>query len=371
MSKVGRKPRPHLTLSVDCGSLSFINAAHYGGISTVTANLLEAISKIDKRNKYILYSFSKLPLSFSGHFAGRVRKVVLPRMGFYKIWMPIALRLHKPDVFLALSQAKPRGTSHTLGFIYDVAFLTHHQFYRDWKRLEQNTRILADHSCHLITTSEASKRDIVSRFGVHDKKMTVSYPGVPDLFSPHGPKYIDTRPYFLYVGGLRKSKNIPFLINAFSKVNGISHKYRLILVGSPSTQDPEILKAIKRHHLSNDVVIKGFADTNDLPKYYRGAVALVAPSLYEGFGFPILEAMSCGLPVIVGDTGSQPEVVGKAGYLISPKDSNALSEVMQQLATDEKLRSKYKKLSLQRAKQFRSERFAKDVLECIYKYCLN
>lgn len=369
MAKAGRKQRPTLTIGVDCGSLSLMEDGFYGGISTFTRTFLEAASSYDKRNKYVLYSFAPLKINLSASFQKRVTYRVLPKAGFSAIWTRVALKRDEIDVFLALSQVMPQGAPNTLGFIYDVAFLTKPEFYSNAKQLEKNTRNLAQNSCHIITTSDASAKDIVDTLGIKNKKITVTYPGVSAIFEPRGTKYVDTRPYFLYVGGMRVSKNIPFLIRAFAEIVKDHPVVKLVLVGGDGREDRQISETIRELKLEEQVEIKGFVEEEDLPKYYRGAVAFVSPALYEGFGFPILEAMSCGTPVIVGDTGSQPEIVSKAGICVPVNDITKLKEAMNRLFTDEKQRAKYIKLSLKQSARFKSRTLAKDILESIYAHC--
>lgn len=371
MAKAGRKQRPRLTIGVDCGSLSSMEGGYYGGISSITRAFLEAASTYDKRNKYILYSFAPLNFDFPVSFQKRVTYRVLPKTGFSSVWTRVALKRDEIDVFLALSQVMPNGAPNTLGFIYDVAFLTKPEYYSNAKQLEKNTRHLANESCHIITTSDASAKDIVDHLGIKDKKITVSYPGALSIFSPRGPKYVDTQAFFLYVGGMRASKNVPFLLRAFAMVVNEYKAVKLVLVGGDGRQDPKIAATIRELKLEKQVEIKGFVDEKDLPKYYRGAVAFVSPALYEGFGFPILEAMSCGTPVIVGNTGSQPEIVGKAGICVSVDDKTALKDAMIRVLTDEKQRAKYVKISLIQSARFKNKTLAKDILESIYAHCVS
>lgn len=367
--RVGRKPKAALTIAVDCGSLSYKDAKHFGGIATVANNLLSTLGKIDKRNKYLLYSFAPIEDDVVRGFGHRMKNVVLPVLGYKTLWLPLALKFTKVDAFFALSQAIPWRAPPTIGFLYDLAFLEYPLAYRSKGKLTRNTDQLVAQAQHLITTSEASKRDIRRHYNLSEDRISVCYPAASNIFTPKGTKYIDTKPYFLYVGALKVTKNIPTLIEGFSKfLDSVKSEYRMVLVGTTTGLDPEIPKTLARLKMGKQVIIKGFVKTEDLPKYYRGALALVTPALFEGFGLPILEALSSGCPVIVGDNSAQPEVVGRAGIKIRADNPVALSQAMFNLAHDDKLRTKLKKLGLKQAQRFNLKQFARCVLDLLYKY---
>ncbi len=282
----------------------------------------------------------------------------------------MALKLDHPDVFLALSQAVPKTTVKTLGFVYDVAFEKFPKSYRDAKTLSQNTADLVAASTAVIATSAAGKMDISTSYPDASGKITVIYPGVSFEFTPEGPKYVGAVPYFLYVGHLKPLKNIPRIIEAFAKLlSSYPQKYTLVLIGSIVDIDPEIHKTIAKLKLSKQVDIKGILPDAELPKYYRGALGFVSPALYEGFGLPILEAMACGCPVIAGNNSSMIETVGKSGLLADAQDSTQIYQAMYQLATDPTVRRKYSKLGIKQAKLFSTQSFAKKTLQLIYEIC--
>lgn len=370
MKKTGRKPKPRLSIAIDCGSLSFLDPKYYGGISTIAMTLIEELARLDKRNRYLLYSFSPIERSFLRKLREGMQNIVLPRWGYKTVWLPIHLQVAKPDVFLALSQTVAYGSPATLGFVYDLAFLRHADAYRDSARLKKITDVLIDKSRHIVTTSEASRSDIIKFYKLTEKEVSVCYPGVEVIYKPDGLKYIDTKPYFLYVGSLRAAKNIPTLVKAFSQTRKTTKKdIRLLLVGSDNDLDPAIKTTISQEKLHKHVHLKGFVKTQDLPKYYRGAISLVSVSLFEGFGLPILEAMSCGCPVIVGKSGAPPEVVGRAGIVADETNPEEISEAMVK-CLDEKGRIKLKKAVLKQAKIFSSRRFAKQILDLVYTDCM-
>lgn len=372
--RVGRKPKPTLTIAVDCGSLSAPEEKR-GGIYTLTVNLLLNLSRLDRRNQYLLYSFTPLPPRLMVRLGPKMRNIVIPQQFFKSLWMPIRIFIDRPDVFLALSQA-PLGwvtglsSTKTLGFVYDTAFITYPGAYRYFTRLVRNTVELVTEACHIVTISEASREDIVKTYKIKDRSVSVLYPGVADRFRAPGPKYVDIEPYFLYVGSLKPTKNLPNLLIGFSLfLQKSAPKYRLVLVGSQVDIDPLIGEAVKRLKLESRVIIRGVVSDTDLPKYYRGAVGFVSPALYEGFGLPLLEAMACGTPVVAANNSSMPEVVGKAGFLVDETKPEEIATALTKL-TDTATHEKLKKLSLKQAKLFNNRRFARGVLDAIYKFCV-
>lgn len=293
-----------MIIGVDVGALSISDDRLKLGVYRVTLNLLRELSRIDTKNTYRLYSFLPITNDFGPRMENRVLR---PTQGWFSLRLPAELAIHPVDVFLGLSQAIPVSRARNIGFIYDFGFLPQ-------RKLLHNTTDLVKRSDHIVTISHAVKKDILERFG--KKVITVAYPGVDPIFTPIGPKYKNKNPYFLFVGALKRGKNIPFLIRAFAKFQKDSKKpYDLLFVGSDLWRDPNIPRTIR---------FLGYVPDTQLAELYRGAVAFVSPSLVEGFCLPAVEALACATPVIVSNRGSFPEVVGKNGILVDPLDEDAL-----------------------------------------------
>lgn len=359
-NNAGRKPKPHLKIAVDCGSLSQERIKRKGGIYTLAYNFLEQLAIIDLRNTYIFYSFAAIPKGLLKRFGKRaVNKVLTPSLGYKSVRLPLALKFDKPDVFVALSQAVPKNAPRTIGFLYDIAFLEYPDLYINVEKLKQNTEELAQKSDHILTISQASKVDITKKYSFSEDKITVAYPGVSSDFKPKGPKFIGAVPYFLYVGHLKKTKNIPFLIEAFYQFQKkSSKKYELMLVGSDEDLDEDISRKIKKLQLEKLVKVRGHVPYKDLPKYYRGAAAFISIALYEGFGLPIVEAMACGTPVIVGSNSSMPEIVEKSAIVVNEHSIKSIVEGMMKM-TEDSLSRDYAKKSIKQAKKYNWATFAR------------
>lgn len=179
----------------------------------------------------------------------------------------------------------------------------------------------------IICVSENTKKDLLERYPSLEDKITVTYlaSDVDASFS-HGSEPVPSQPYYLYVGSRNKYKNFDGLLQAFAKTVSIQSDVVLCIVGSPLNNSEE--KLIADLKLTDHIEYYGYVSDNHLAKLYRCSVAFVYPSLYEGFGIPPLEAMSCGTPVVTSNSSSIPEVVGDAGLLFDPNAINDLADIL-------------------------------------------
>ncbi len=366
-----------MLIGVDAGCLGIKDERLKVGVYQTTKNLLIELGKIDRKNNYLLYSFYPINKKLLSEFGERMENVVVkPSRGWQKIWLPIRIVKDKPDVFLALSQAIPLKLPfspplRTIGFIYDIAFEGFPDLYPDsFLRMRKNTREVVKHSDCLITTSNSSKKDIVKFYEVNPQKIVVSYLGISDVFKLYGKKYQSEKPYFLFIGALKRIKNIPGAIKGFSYFIETSQlDYYLCIAGGDKWLDSGIKKALKKVPLEVRERIKflGFVSEEELSSLYRGATAFVSPSFYEGFGLTFLEAMSLGCPVIGSNRGSIPEVVSDCGILVDPENSKEIGEAMICMAKNTELRNKYIKKGLKRSRQFTWNFLAKEVMNSYEK----
>ena len=360
-----------MQIGVDAAVLSAKDERLKLGVYTVVLHLLAELAKLDKRNSYRLYTYSPLTKDILSKLSPIMKNSVLaPNIGWFTLRLPMELLVKPVDVYLGVSQAVPRfALSFNIGFIYDLAFIHIPEAYSDANRLMKLTGQLIDRSEHIVTISNSTKEDILKNFKIPENKISVAYLGVDDIFSQYGVKFIGSHPYFLFVGALKIGKNIPAIIEAFSRfLKGSSKVYDLLLVGSDYWLDGEINKTINKLQITNRVKILGTVATRDLPAYYRGATSFVSPSLWEGFCIPVAEAMSCGCPVIVSDRGALPEVVDNAGLIVNPKSIEDIAGAMRLIAGDIFKRTQLVQMGLARAKIFSWSNFTKSVLSVINKY---
>jgi len=225
---------------------------------------------------------------------------------------------------------------------------------------------------HLICNSQSTARDIVEFCNIPANKITpilLSYDA--NHFRPTIEEESQSRspnPYFLYIGRHDPYKNISRLIYAFASLKS-SCEYQLWLSGpSDERYTPSLKKQVQKLGLTDQVKFLDYVPYDDLPKIISGAIALVFPSLWEGFGLPVLEAMACGTPVITSNLSSLPEVAGDAAILIDPYKVEEITDAMQAIANDTGLRSHLSQLGLQRATQFSWEKTGQATVEVLERF---
>lgn len=235
---------------------------------------------------------------------------------------------------------------------------------------------------HVLADSLSTKRDLQALWKVPEEKITVLYSGVNERFRPVTDtaelravreRYVaaDT-PFILAVGTVQPRKNYPLLIRAFRRV-AEQFPHSLVIAGGRGWLSEELPAEIERQGLTGRVRLAGFVDDADLPALYSAADLLAFPSLYEGFGLPLLEAMACGTPVISSDASSLPEVArsgeAEAALLLSPHDEAAWGEGMNLLLGDQELRRRLIAAGTEQAARF-SWRAAARQLAALYQTLL-
>jgi len=223
---------------------------------------------------------------------------------------------------------------------------------------------------HIIAVSKHTQNDLIQYLKIPDGRMSVIYNGIDhSIFKPHTIKLLD-KPYILYVGSERPRKNLSRLFEAFAKLKGEFPELKLAKVGISGRAKKyrrETMRKLVSLGLTGDVIFVEYITELDLAYYYSSAALLAYPSLYEGFGFPLLEAMACGCPVVTSNTSSLPEVVGEAGIMVNPYDTDGLAQAMRRVLTDDKLRDDMVRKGLEQAKRFSWEKAAEQTLEVYNK----
>lgn len=220
---------------------------------------------------------------------------------------------------------------------------------------------------HIIAVSQCTKKDLITYLEIPENKISVIYNGIDrSIFKPyHNVKALD-RPYILYVGSERPRKNLDRLIEAFAILRKEFAALRLVKVGDPGRSDAyrgQTMKKLDSLGITEDAIFIGHLSELDLAHIYTSAVLLAYPSLYEGFGLPPLEAMACGCPVVSSNTSSLPEVMGEAGIMVDPYDTDGLAQAMREVLTNRKLRDEMVRKGLEQAKKFSWERAAEQTQE--------
>jgi glycosyltransferase involved in cell wall biosynthesis len=233
----------------------------------------------------------------------------------------------------------------------------------------------------VIAISESAKRDAVEHLGLDPSRVYVVYGGVDSSFRPLPratvaqalkPLGLVAGEYILNVGTLEPRKNLVRLLQAYQRVRrGFHPTPKLVFVGMKGWMYDEVLKQVNALNLEKDVRFLGRVESELLPVLYNGARLFAYPSMYEGFGLPVLEAMACGAPVVTSNTSSLPEVVGDAALLVDPYDVKQIAEAMIQLLTDEDQGTVLRQRGLDRSARFTWEMAAKRTLaayESIHRF---
>lgn len=248
------------------------------------------------------------------------------------------------------------------------------------KRIENDIEYSVNRADKIITVSESSKKDILKFLDVDESKIEVVYNGVEyDKFnksyveeekSKVRQKYNLPRKYILYMGTLEPRKNIESIIEAFglykTKNNLVSKDIKLVIAGKKGWLFESIFNLVSKLSLKDEVVFTDYVDENDKPLIYKMADLFLFPSLYEGFGIPVLEAMASSVPVITSNVSSLPEVAGDAAILVEPKDTEAIAKYINEITNNEELKKDLVKRGHAQAKKFTWEASAEKTYN-IYK----
>lgn len=342
------------------------------GSSQVAFELLKNLEKIDQKNEYtVLLPSPPLGDLPKMRFGWRYR-ILKPKILWTQIVLPLALftARQKPDLIFSPTHYIPRFSPvKRIATIFDLSFLHFPEMFgkKDLWQLKNWTKFSVQNADHIITISNFSKQDIIAQYGIDKNKITVAYPGFnADVFKERKTKEDN---YIIYIGTIQPRKNLKRLIEAVSRIENL----KLLIVGKTEGEGrrgwkfEEILETPKRLGVEDRVKFLGFVPTEELQNLLSGSLAFVLPSLWEGFGIPVVEAMACGTPVIVSNVSSLPEVVGDAGLLVDSYSVDQIEQAIRSVVSDKKLRQKYSKAVLSQAQKFSWQKMAKQVLKVFEK----
>ncbi|MCK6577298.1 MAG: glycosyltransferase family 4 protein [Anaerolineae bacterium] len=266
--------------------------------------------------------------------------------------------LHHALAFVApaLARCPSVVTMYDLSFIhYPERLSTSRRLYLRWF-----SALTCRRARRVIAISESTARDVIATLGIAAEKVDVAAPGYDaaafrllpseEVRAFRAVRGLPDR-FWLFIGTLEPRKNLPVLIDAYAALRP-ADRLPLILAGGKGWDYQPILDAVERHGLRESVQFPGFIPSDDLPFWYNCAETFVYPSVFEGFGLPVLEAMACGTPVIASSASSLPEVVGDAGMCISPQDSTAWTEGLRRATQDSGWRDSAAAMGTARARQF-------------------
>lgn len=361
------------------------------GVDRYMKNLVFHLGQIDRENQYRIYiNFAdinlfkqKLPDNF--RLIPRCVQVKAVRLIFQHFWLPLAAHhwkadiVHSPSFFMPLFRGKQR---HLLS-VHDMTFFSmdhyHHWFRQSiiYKFMIKKSIVRTD---LLLVPSESTKCDVLNEFPHYstDRIKVIPY-GVDKEFGLHSREEVLRvierlglpSSYLLYVGTIEPRKNLKRLVESYKELLGLNITEDLVLVGKLGWGYKELLAEIRKPLLRNRVHFLGYVKQHDLPRIYAGASVFVYPSLYEGFGFPPLEAMACGVPTITSSNSALGEYYHGAALQIMPESVPALTEAIKLMLDDDSMRTTFFERGLERSSQFSWKKTAEAILECYQSLAYN
>ena len=335
------------------------------GSSELCYQLLLGLNKIDKNNTYYIY----LPTSPTNDMPKESENWKYIVFSSIKLWTLLGLSRklkgnpQNLDVFFSPTHYSPISNLKSVIAILDVSYLHFKSLFKktDLYKLKYWGGYSIQKASKVITISNSSKSDIIKSYRLNPEKVVVVYPGIKSETNSKS-KMKNSKKYILFVGTLQPRKNLVRLIEAFSKLNS---DLELLVIGKKGWQYEEILDAPKRYGVSERIKFLHDVSEGELPQYYKNAEMLVLPSLYEGFGLPVLEAMSYGCPIITSNRSSLPEAGGDAVLYVDPENVSDIAEKMNKLLSDDSLRQELIKKGNEQVKKFSWEKAAKETLRVL------
>lgn len=364
-----------------------------GGIGRYTRELVQAVVAADRSHTYHFFSARPppalpVPRPLPSAPNTRYHPAPLDARWLYRLWYRLRLPLpvqwltgpldlfHSPDFVLP----PVSGRTPTLLTVHDLSFVHYPQSFPPALVTYLNRVVprSIERASHVLADSTATRNDLVEMWRVPPGKVTVLYSGVGEAFRPvrDGDKLKATRlkynlgraPYLLSVGTLQPRKNYQMLIGAFQPV-AARWPHNLVIAGGKGWLYDDMVAEVARQGLEGRVHFTGFVADGDLPALYSGATLFLFPSLYEGFGLPLLEAMACGIPVLTSNASSLPEVAHKladgreTAMTLPPAAAAAWTEAIDELIADPARRAQLAAAGLQQARRFTWQQAARDLLE--------
>jgi glycosyltransferase involved in cell wall biosynthesis len=363
-------------IALDCRSVF----PGMGGIGRYSAMLAASLPKLDSENEYHLIVTERkgeAPLCNVSGCSERRFECGMIDERWEQLELPGELSALDVDLYhnTCFSLPVAGGARHMVSTVHDVIFRRHFELVNERLRtyLDRWTKVSLELADAVITVSEFSKREICDLYGVSPAKIRVVYNGIDERFFLKPTKQSTevarrkfglSDKYVLYVGAIEEKKNISRLLAAWRKVvSSKAHGGRkLVLAGGGGGQEYDVKEAIKTAKLTRSVVLPGYIPDENLVAVMGGADLFVYPSMYEGFGLPVLEAMACQVPVVTSKTSSLGEVAGDAALLIDPESVDELAEGMVSVLSNQKLASKLIKNGKARSAVFTPEACASETL---------
>lgn len=352
---------------------TLVTSSNVTGVGKYTFKLIEGLQKVNSEHEFYIIVNQELEPYLKLH-KRNFHKVVIPLphhpryllRPIYFVWQNYIDKFLTKIIIDVVHMPNPvplfrKGEMKYVTTVHDVAEFSgkRHNTIRRWLRILATSSSVKI-SDKILTVSDFSRREIIKATAIPEEAINVSYLGAAigeqDLNNSIFP---NRRPFFLHVGGTGANKNINRIINAFH-LSGLHTKADMYLVGDYHNRkysSRDIAKFQKK-----GIHFTGYVPDKKLMSFYKQAITLVYPSLYEGFGLPILEAMSLGVPVITSNITSMPEVAGDAALLVNPESEEEIAEAMQSILENRELRDSLIKKGYKRASMFSWEETARKTI---------
>jgi glycosyltransferase involved in cell wall biosynthesis len=347
------------------------------GAGVYTYQLVRALAEVSAPR--VLFIFAR-PGLFDDVASEHVRVIAVEsaspatRLAWEQLHLPFLLRRLRIDVLHSPHHHTPaavRGTARVVT-LHDVTFLLLPNRYPPLRRyyMQSLTWLSSRIADAIITPSDTVARDVTKALRAPDDRVVSIHEAPGPQYRPVGTdaqremrrKHQLPDRYVLSVGSLEPGKNRGRLIRAYSDATGTGNDCPLIIVGQPAWQYEADYHLVRQLHLDQRVRFLGYVPDDDLPAMYSAATAFAYPSLYEGFGLPVLEAMACGTPVLTSNTSATAEVAGDAALLVDPWNEHAIQASLSRLLTDDALQDELRQRGFKRAAQFSWDRTARETL---------
>ena len=338
-----------------------------GGPETYEVELIRALAAIDRQNEYVVYCTTPAAVPAIGVEQENVTYRVLgPRLRSIAVGVTLPALLVRDgiDFFHSTFTPPPFFTKRLVFTMHCMSNFVHPEFYPPlvaW-RLNQLMKVALRRAVCVLCVSRNVRDDVHRQFGVGRDRLTVAYNGVGSHFvrtAPDEARHLVAQrfgidyPYLLFVGKLQARKNLIRLVHAYARFRReTGSDAKLLLAGRKTATSDGIDETIADLGLGDEVVQAGYFAPTDLPLLYSAAQQFVFPSLWEGFGIPVVEAMACGAPVVTSTVTSLPEIAGDAALLVEPTSVDEIADAMIRIETTPDLRRTLVDRGLQRARQF-------------------
>jgi glycosyltransferase involved in cell wall biosynthesis len=367
-------------IAINAHLLAHTRSFRRAGVSNYVEALLMHLGQIDQQNRYSVYTTRGLnrdELPLPPNFA--IKSSRLPtinprvRIPWEQMLAPVLLKAGRADVYHGVLNVAPLFCPvPSVITIHDLAFISFPQTFRRVNRtyLTWATRVSARRASRILAVSEATKSEIVRLLGIPPERIIVTYDAAESRFSPPDPATLAAfrqraglpERFILFISTLEPRKNVPTLLDAYAQIAKRTDA-PLIIGGGKGWLYDEIFAKAEQLNLGDRVRFVGYVPGEDLPLWYAAATVFTMPSLYEGFGMPLLEAMCCGTPVITTTSSSLPEVVGDAGITVPPTDATALGEAILRVLNDADLRAEMRERGFRQAQRFSWRTTAEQTLQ--------